>query len=59
MVNPSNAEWGIFGLNTIQPNDDIVIITEGEFDAMAVYQATKLPAISLPNGSSSIPSELI
>jgi twinkle protein len=28
-----------------------VIITEGEFDAMAVYQATGLPAISLPCGA--------
>lgn len=28
---------------------------QGEFDAMAVYQATGMPAISLPNGASSLP----
>ncbi len=33
-----------------------VVITEGEYDAMAVYEATKLPAISLPNGATSLPN---
>lgn len=28
---------------------------QGEFDAMAVYQATRIPAVSLPNGASSLP----
>jgi twinkle protein len=36
-----------------------VVVTEGEFDAMAVYQATGLPAISLPNGCSSLPPQLL
>lgn len=36
-----------------------VIITEGEFDAMAVYQATGLPAISLPCGANCLPVEVI
>lgn len=29
----------------------VLIITEGEIDALSVYQATKLPAVSLPNGA--------
>jgi hypothetical protein len=31
----------------------------GEFDAMACYQATKLPTVSLPNGSHSLPVDLL
>lgn len=30
-------------------------IPQGEFDAMAVCQATGFPAVSLPNGASSLP----
>ena len=37
----------------------IVVITEGEYDAMAVYEATGLPAVSLPNGASNLPTQLI
>lgn len=28
---------GLFGLNTIREDHKILVITEGEFDAMAVY----------------------
>jgi len=28
-----------------------IVVTEGEFDAMAVYQATGFPAVSLPCGA--------
>lgn len=31
------------------------MITEGEYDAMAVHQETGLPAISLPNGANHLP----
>lgn len=34
-------------------------MTEGEFDAMAVYEATGLPAVSLPNGASNLPAQLV
>lgn len=34
-------------------------ITEGEFDAMAVHQMLHIPAVSLPNGSHSLPEELV
>lgn len=50
---------GLFGLNVISPSDKIVCITEGEFDAMAVHQATGIPAVSLPNGTNSLPIELV
>ncbi|KRX04592.1 P-loop containing nucleoside triphosphate hydrolase [Pseudocohnilembus persalinus] len=56
---PSGKIYGIFGLNTVDPNAQEVIVTEGEFDAMAAYQATGIPSVSLPNGANSFPNELI
>ena len=50
---------GLFGLNTLTEDDKIVCITEGEFDAMAVNQGTGIPAVSLPNGTNSLPIELV
>lgn len=35
---PGGSKTGFFGLNTIAKTDKIVVITEGEFDAMAVNQ---------------------
>ena len=37
----------------------MVVITEGEFDAMAVHQATGYPAISLPQGTNSLPDSFV
>jgi twinkle protein len=58
---PSGASFGLFGYNLIAeaPSVDALVITEGEFDAMAVYQATGIPAISLPFGASNMPPEMI
>jgi len=56
---PSGAGWGFFGLHLVPEDSKSIIITEGEYDAMAVYQATGLPAISLPNGASSLPLQVI
>jgi DNA primase len=28
---------GLFGMNTVKDEDKVIVITEGEFDAMAVY----------------------
>eukprot|EP00457_Paulinella_chromatophora_P001850 gb/GEZN01001852.1/.p1 GENE.gb/GEZN01001852.1/~~gb/GEZN01001852.1/.p1 ORF type:complete len:864 (-),score=121.57 gb/GEZN01001852.1/:142-2733(-) len=56
---PKGGGWGWFGWHTIPDDAKILIITEGEFDAMAVHQATGLPAISLPNGASSLPVQLL
>lgn len=36
-----------------------IVITEGEYDAMAVWMATGLPVVSLPNGASSLPHPLL
>ena len=35
-----------------------VVITAGEFDAVAVHQATSLPAVALPSGTTSLPPEV-
>lgn len=58
---PSNASFGLFGLNTLLDSADkkICIITEGEYDAMSVYQVTGLPCISLPYGASNLPHNLL
>lgn len=45
----------MFGLTTIGENDKSIVITEGEFDAMAVYQETGIPSVSLPNGANHFP----
>lgn len=50
---------GLFGLNIVKETDEIICITEGEFDAMSVTQSTGIPAVSLPNGTNSLPLELL
>lgn len=50
---------GLFGLTTIKETDRAIVITEGEFDAMAVYQETSMPAVSLPNGAHNLPVSLL
>lgn len=58
---PPGSPFGLFGLNTLLDcsSKKAVVITEGEYDAMAVGQATGLPSISLPSGASSLPFELL
>lgn len=58
-LDPSQGEWGFFGWHTIPQNAAEIVVTEGEYDAMSVWQETGVPAISLPNGSNSLPPELI
>ncbi|KAL6068923.1 Twinkle protein, mitochondrial [Balamuthia mandrillaris] len=58
-LEPKGGVWGLFGWHTIKPTDTEVVLTEGEYDAMAVHQATGMPAISLPNGAQSLPIELL
>jgi twinkle protein len=50
---------GLFGLNTVPSDATAIIITEGEFDAMAAYQGTGIPAVSLPNGVHSLPPQIL
>jgi hypothetical protein len=58
-LDPPGGGWGLFGLHTI-PDDAVeIILTEGEYDAMAVSQATGKPAVSLPNGCRSLPLQVL
>jgi len=58
-LDPAGGGWGFFGWHLVPEDAKSVIICEGEFDAMAVHQATGEPAISLPNGCRSLPVELL
>lgn len=58
-LDPPGGGWGLFGLHTV-PDDAVeIILTEGEYDAMAVSQATGRPAVSLPNGCRSLPVQVL
>ena len=46
-VNESRSA-GLFGYHTIPSDASTVIVTRRELDAMAAYQATGLPSVSLP-----------
>jgi hypothetical protein len=54
---PSGGVWSFFGWETVPAESEELVITEGEFDAMAVFQG--LPAVSLPNGAKNLPVELL
>ena len=56
---PSGGGWGLFGWHTVPDEAKSIVLTEGEYDAMAVYQATGVPAVSLPNGCRSLPVEVL
>lgn len=58
-LSPKGGEWGLFGFDALPVGAKEVVLTEGEFDAMAVYQATGRPALSLPNGASSLPLSVV
>ena len=58
-LDPPGGGFGLFGWHTVPHTATELIITEGEFDAMAVYQATGRPAVSLPNGCRSLPMEVL
>lgn len=58
-MEPAPGYWGLFGLNTVPPRAKSIVITEGEYDAMAVYEATGMPSISLPNGANHLPIQVL
>eukprot|EP00548_Thalassiothrix_antarctica_P009075 CAMPEP_0194157324 /NCGR_PEP_ID=MMETSP0152-20130528/71512_1 /TAXON_ID=1049557 /ORGANISM="Thalassiothrix antarctica, Strain L6-D1" /LENGTH=583 /DNA_ID=CAMNT_0038865611 /DNA_START=417 /DNA_END=2168 /DNA_ORIENTATION=+ len=58
-LDPPGGGWGLFGYHTIPDDAKEIIVTEGEYDAMAVYEATRKPAVSLPNGCRSLPVEVL
>ncbi len=51
--------FGLFGMHTVPSGTKEVVLTEGELDAMSVWQATGAPSISLPNGANSLPPEVL
>ncbi|KAK9760704.1 hypothetical protein K7432_014992 [Basidiobolus ranarum] len=54
-----NGAPGLFGFHTIHPESEKIILAGREFDAMAAYQATGIPAISLPHGLYQLPLETL
>jgi len=58
-LEPAGGGWGLFGWHTVPDDATEIIIAEGEYDAMAIYQATGRPAVSLPNGCRSLPTPII
>jgi hypothetical protein len=58
-LDPPGGGWGLFGFHTVPKNAKEIILTEGEYDAMAAWQATGIPAVSLPNGCRSLPVEVL
>eukprot|EP00978_Attheya_sp_CCMP212_P017804 scaffold47932_cov48-Attheya_sp.AAC.1 len=58
-LDPAGGGWGLFGWHTVPADATSIVICEGEYDAMAVYQATGKPAVSLPNGCRSLPVEVL
>jgi twinkle protein len=49
----SNCEPCLFGWQVISPDDDKVVITEGEIDALSVFQSG-VKALSMPSGAKNL-----
>jgi twinkle protein len=58
-LDPPGGRWGLFGWHTVPPEATEIVLTEGEFDAMAVHQATGMAAVSLPNGCRNLPVDVL
>ena len=58
-LDPPGGGWGLFGLHTVPEDAKEVVLTEGEYDAMAVFQGTGMPSVSLPNGAGSLPIDVL
>mmetsp|Transcript_19306 Transcript_19306/g.35559 ORF Transcript_19306/g.35559 Transcript_19306/m.35559 type:complete len:628 (+) Transcript_19306:3543-5426(+) len=56
---PSGGAFGLFGVNTITELPKEIVITEGEYDAIAVNSILGVPAVSLPNGASHLPVQML
>ncbi|CAD5117485.1 DgyrCDS6253 [Dimorphilus gyrociliatus] len=53
-----NGASALFGWNTIRSNNNEIVITADEFDAMSVHQATNLPCVALPTGAT-LPQQVL
>ncbi len=58
-LEPKEGPYGLYGWNTVPQSAKKIVITAGEFDAIAVNQTTKLPAVALPNSASILPPEVL
>ncbi len=56
---PAGGQRGFFGLNLVKETDNTIVLTEGEFDAMAVFQKTGIPSLSLPQGATNLSESLL
>lgn len=59
LLEPARGKLGFFGWRTVSSDTEEIVLTEGEFDAMSVYQATGIPTLSLPNGANGLREDLI
>ncbi|KAG2237096.1 hypothetical protein INT48_004597 [Thamnidium elegans] len=50
-LHSKESEAGLFGYQTASADCDTLIITRREMDAMAAYQATGIPAVSIPTSN--------
>ncbi|CAJ1080110.1 twinkle protein%2C mitochondrial [Xyrichtys novacula] len=55
----SNSYYNLFGLPLVSRMDSEVILTGSELDSLAVSQATGLPSVALPRGTSCLPPILL
>lgn len=58
-TNPIENVPGFFGWHLVGKDAEELIVTEGEIDAMTVYQETGVPAVSVPNGARSFQDALV
>ncbi|KAG9298777.1 hypothetical protein G9A89_012845 [Geosiphon pyriformis] len=56
---PPSFGTGLFGYHLVRSETDVIILTGNEFDAMAAYQETRIPATCLPNNSYQLPLEVL
>jgi twinkle protein len=55
LLGTNTKDKSLWGKHTCSPTKKLPItITEGEFDAAAVFQATGMPAVSIPNGAGNV-----
>lgn len=59
-LDPQVGRSGFFGWHLISKDAKVIIVTEDEYDAMAVFQATSEPAVALATGANyQLPIELV
>lgn len=58
-MDPAGGGTGFFGWHTVKNPDETLVITEGEYDAMTVWQETGFQCVSVPNGARSFPPVLL